>query len=202
MALPANPSSRHTRTCSRKRRSSWIRRKWLPWRTSSQPWTGRSNCQLINARCSGARRSLPRLLKLPSVRFTGFDFHLSPDGPRLIEINTNAGGAFLNIAAREAQQACCRTAESYLASLPSARDLWIRFMTCSCASGTWRAARRRCAASPSSMRTPPRSTCIRNSSWHRKCFANTESKRTSSTRPSLRLETGVCSPGRARGSGL
>jgi hypothetical protein len=26
--------------------------------------------------------------------FTGFDFHLSPDGPKLIEINTNAGGAF------------------------------------------------------------------------------------------------------------
>ncbi len=26
--------------------------------------------------------------------FTGFDFHLTPDGPKLIEINTNAGGAF------------------------------------------------------------------------------------------------------------
>ena len=26
--------------------------------------------------------------------FSGFDFHLTPDGPRLIEINTNAGGAF------------------------------------------------------------------------------------------------------------
>ena len=39
--------------------------------------------------------------------FMGFDFHLSPQGPRLIEINTNAGGAFLNIAARELQRACC-----------------------------------------------------------------------------------------------
>ena len=28
--------------------------------------------------------------------FMGYDFHLSPDGPRLIEINTNAGGALLN----------------------------------------------------------------------------------------------------------
>jgi len=27
--------------------------------------------------------------------FYGFDFHLGPDGPRLIEINTNAGGAML-----------------------------------------------------------------------------------------------------------
>ncbi len=28
--------------------------------------------------------------------FMGYDFHLSDDGPRLIEINTNAGGALLN----------------------------------------------------------------------------------------------------------
>ncbi len=28
--------------------------------------------------------------------FMGYDFHLGPDGPRLIEINTNAGGALLN----------------------------------------------------------------------------------------------------------
>ncbi len=27
--------------------------------------------------------------------FMGYDFHITPDGPRLIEINTNAGGAFL-----------------------------------------------------------------------------------------------------------
>lgn len=27
--------------------------------------------------------------------FTGYDFHISADGPRLIEINTNAGGAFV-----------------------------------------------------------------------------------------------------------
>ncbi len=28
--------------------------------------------------------------------FMGYDFHLTPNGPRLIEINTNAGGALLN----------------------------------------------------------------------------------------------------------
>jgi hypothetical protein len=28
--------------------------------------------------------------------FMGYDFHVTPDGPRLIEINTNAGGALLN----------------------------------------------------------------------------------------------------------
>jgi hypothetical protein len=39
--------------------------------------------------------------------FMGYDFHLSANGPRLIEINTNAGGAFLNAALANAQRACC-----------------------------------------------------------------------------------------------
>jgi len=39
--------------------------------------------------------------------FMGFDFHLSKDGPRLIEINTNAGGAFLNSILARAQSKCC-----------------------------------------------------------------------------------------------
>jgi hypothetical protein len=37
----------------------------------------------------------------------GFDFHLTADGPRLIEINTNAGGALLNVELIRAQRACC-----------------------------------------------------------------------------------------------
>ncbi len=36
----------------------------------------------------------------------GLDFHLSPDGPRLIEINTNPGGALLNALLAQAQRAC------------------------------------------------------------------------------------------------
>lgn len=36
----------------------------------------------------------------------GFDFHLSPDGPRLIEINTNPGGVLLNALLGQAQTAC------------------------------------------------------------------------------------------------
>ena len=36
-----------------------------------------------------------------------FDFHLGNDGPKLIEINTNAGGAMLNAVMGRAQQACC-----------------------------------------------------------------------------------------------
>lgn len=39
--------------------------------------------------------------------FLGFDFHLSAEGPQLIEINTNAGGGALNAVLRQAQRACC-----------------------------------------------------------------------------------------------
>jgi hypothetical protein len=43
----------------------------------------------------------------PAGALMGYDFHLGPDGPRLIEINTNAGGAFLNAMLARAQKACC-----------------------------------------------------------------------------------------------
>jgi hypothetical protein len=36
----------------------------------------------------------------------GFDFHLGPDGPRLIEINTNPGGVLLNALLAKAQRLC------------------------------------------------------------------------------------------------
>ena len=39
--------------------------------------------------------------------FTGFDFHVGADGPKLIEINTNAGGAMLNAAAEWRHPDCC-----------------------------------------------------------------------------------------------
>jgi hypothetical protein len=37
----------------------------------------------------------------------GYDFHLSNNGPQLIEINTNAGGLLLNVALARSQEACC-----------------------------------------------------------------------------------------------
>jgi hypothetical protein len=43
----------------------------------------------------------------PIGAFMGYDFHLGPDGPQLIEINTNAGGAFLNTILARAQHRCC-----------------------------------------------------------------------------------------------
>ena len=55
--------------------------------------------------------------------FMGYDFHLSQSGPMLIEINTNAGGALLNVAMRRAQQACCPEVADYLERRLSADQL-------------------------------------------------------------------------------
>ncbi|MDO9116147.1 MAG: hypothetical protein Q7U63_20385 [Polaromonas sp.] len=43
----------------------------------------------------------------PAGVFMAYDFHLGADGPRLIEINTNAGGALLNAALARAHRECC-----------------------------------------------------------------------------------------------
>jgi len=47
--------------------------------------------------------------------FLGFDFHLSAEGPQLIEINTNAGGGPLNALLRRAQRSCCEPVTRALA---------------------------------------------------------------------------------------
>src|SRR5690606_9956659 len=46
----------------------------------------------------------------------GYDFHLGPHGPKLIEINTNAGGAWLNAALVRAQKSCCTEMDQTLAA--------------------------------------------------------------------------------------
>jgi len=43
--------------------------------------------------------------------FMGYDFHIGETGPRLIEINTNAGGALINAYLLMAQRACCSEME-------------------------------------------------------------------------------------------
>jgi hypothetical protein len=47
----------------------------------------------------------------PRGVFMGYDFHLGAHGPKLIEINTNAGGAFLNALLAKAQRVCCTEVE-------------------------------------------------------------------------------------------
>jgi hypothetical protein len=71
----------------------------------------------------GGASELTRLDPRASGVFMGFDFHITPSGPKLIEVNTNAGGAFLNIAAHDAQQGCCPAVDDYIAARPSAARL-------------------------------------------------------------------------------
>ena len=43
----------------------------------------------------------------------GYDFHLGEAGPRLIAINTNPGGAFLNAVLGRFQTLCCNEGAAY-----------------------------------------------------------------------------------------
>ncbi|ANT49982.1 hypothetical protein [Mesorhizobium amorphae] len=55
----------------------------------------------------------------PVGALMGYDFHLDDEGPKLIEVNTNAGGAFLNALLARAQKACCSEVDR---ALIGARD--------------------------------------------------------------------------------
>ena len=57
---------------------------------------------------------LARTAMGPRGVFMGYDFHLTESGPKLIEINTNAGGALLALALTRAQHACCDAAREWL----------------------------------------------------------------------------------------
>ena len=57
--------------------------------------------------------------------FLGYDFHLGPGGPQLIEINSNAGGALLNARLLRAQRACCAPVARMM---PADRSLEAQFM--------------------------------------------------------------------------
>ncbi len=52
----------------------------------------------------------------------GFDFHLNDAGPQLIEINTNPGGALLNVMLAEAQKACCGAVTDVVIAPSAAAD--------------------------------------------------------------------------------
>lgn len=54
----------------------------------------------------------------PAGAFMGYDFHMGAGGPKLIEINTNAGGAFLSAVLARAQGACCGTNPSSRPGFP------------------------------------------------------------------------------------
>jgi hypothetical protein len=56
----------------------------------------------------------------PRGVFMSCDFHLGDAGPRLIEINTNAGGALLNAVLAGAQRACCAAMLEAIHTSPAA----------------------------------------------------------------------------------
>lgn len=70
----------------------------------------------------------PAIARRPTAArgvFLGYDFHLDPSGPRLIEINTNAGGGLLNARLAKAQRACCGPVGTLL---PNAGDVEAAFV--------------------------------------------------------------------------
>lgn len=72
--------------------------------------------------------------------FMGYDFHLGTEGPQLIEINTNAGGAMLNALLGRAQRACCEDVASFVCGPVPAAELERRFFEMF--QSEWRAAGR------------------------------------------------------------
>lgn len=64
----------------------------------------------------------------PQGAFFGYDFHLTVDGPRVIEVNTNAGGALLLLHVAAAQQACCQAVENFVVGRFEITDLETEFV--------------------------------------------------------------------------
>lgn len=58
----------------------------------------------------------------------GYDFHVGPEGPKLIEINTNAGGALINAFLARAQKACCVAIERVFQSQIEVHDIGATFL--------------------------------------------------------------------------
>jgi hypothetical protein len=89
-----------------------------------------------------ALRRSPGIAELdfgPRGAFMGYDFHVGPGGPRLIEINTNAGGALLHAAAARAHRACCTPLDRMFgapADLDRIDGTWVEMF-----SAEWRAQR-------------------------------------------------------------
>jgi hypothetical protein len=50
----------------------------------------------------------------PAGALMGYDFHITAAGPQLIEVNTNAGGAFLNAILARVQRACCAAGDAVI----------------------------------------------------------------------------------------
>jgi hypothetical protein len=63
----------------------------------------------------------------PTGVFMGYDFHIGADGPRLIEINTNAGGAWLNAVLADAHRDCCKSMQVLMDASTCRGELELQF---------------------------------------------------------------------------
>lgn len=72
--------------------------------------------------------SIARFIPKANGVFIGYDFHLSGEDPKLIEINTNAGGALLNALLIRSQRNCCELGESPGNDLVVCKELEMVFM--------------------------------------------------------------------------
>ena len=61
---------------------------------------------------------IARFVPKAKCAFLGYDFHLGADGPRLIEINTNAGGGLLGAKLMRAQRVCCTPTPTMIEDAP------------------------------------------------------------------------------------
>lgn len=77
---------------------------------------------------SWAPASAQRSVNAADGVFMGYDFHLHGDQLGLIEINTNAGGAMLNLALARAQKACCDDVAVMLPGLGEVDALQARWL--------------------------------------------------------------------------
>ncbi|EPG66238.1 hypothetical protein [Leptospira wolffii] len=59
--------------------------------------------------------------------FLSLDFHHTKEGPKLIEINTNAGGAYMQLKLIEAQIRCCKAVDIALPSKAALREIEEKF---------------------------------------------------------------------------
>ncbi|EMJ99157.1 MULTISPECIES: hypothetical protein [unclassified Leptospira] len=93
--------------------------------------------------------SIRKALRLPAVRdrilsdydpiertkdisggvFLSLDFHQTKEGPKLIEINTNAGGAYLQLKLLEAQIGCCKVVDIALQNAEALQTLEEKFFS-------------------------------------------------------------------------
>lgn len=72
--------------------------------------------------------AIARFAPGPIGVFMSYDFHLGPEGPKLIEINTNAGGALINALLAKAQKACCAKAGLVATGAMGMQDYEDRFI--------------------------------------------------------------------------